>query len=349
MRAPILLFDRFRLDPDERVLRRDGQDVALSGRYFDALALLVANAGQLVTKDRFNDAVWHGAPVTDEALTQCIRALRQALGDKAAAPRFIATVAGHGYRFIAPVEVEASADASAPARPHAILADTLAAAVGGGIAGLVGGALYASAGLVSAGMGAASTMLAFMSLCLMLGVLGGGAVGLGIALVGGGWRAALGGALGGLALGALAAIVGNDLFVLLFGRVPSAFTGPLDSAAVGLATGLSVTLAARLRHAAPALRLAPALVLGAAAGAALALLGGRLLAGSLAALADAFPESPLRLDGLLALGLPAATAFEAALFATFVTGALLSRQRLSATPRPFLTRASPAAHDATNS
>ena len=330
MRAPALLFDLFRLDPDERRLSRDGRQVALSGRYFDALALLVANAGQLVTKERFNDAVWRGAPVTDEALTQCIRALRQALGDKAGDPRFIATVPGHGYRFIAPVEPEKAVAGHGDTRPRAILADTLASAMGGGLAGLVGGALYASAGLVSAGLGAASTMLAFMSLCLMLGVLGGGFVGLGIALAGRGWRAALGGALGGLAIGALAAIVGNDLFVLLFGRAPGAFTGPLDSAAIGLATGLSVALARRLRLAAPALRLLPALALGGVTGAALALLGGRLLAGSLAALAAAFPESPLRLDRLLALGLPAATAFEAALFATFVTAALLARQRLSA-------------------
>lgn len=329
MRAPIHLFDGFRLDPDERVLRRDGKDIALTGRYFDALALLVANAGQLVTKERFNDAVWRGASVTDEALTQCIRALRQALGDKAGDPRFIATVPGHGYRFIASVEAEAPTATPSPARPRAVLADTLAAALGGGLAGLVGGALYASSGLVSAGLGAASTMLAFMSLCLMLGVLGGGAVGLGIALFGGGWRGTLGGALGGLAIGVLASIVGNDLFVLLFGRAPSAFTGPLDSAAVGLATGLSVAIATLPRRAASALRLLPALFLGAVTGAALTLLGGRLLAGSLAALAAAFPESPLRLDRLFVLGLPATTAFEAALFVTFVTGALLARQRLS--------------------
>ena len=44
-------------------------------------------------------------PVTDEALTQCIKTLRRQLGDSASSPRFIETVPKHGYRFIAPVEV----------------------------------------------------------------------------------------------------------------------------------------------------------------------------------------------------------------------------------------------------
>ena len=66
--------------------------------------MLVGEAGKLVTKDRFLDEVWRGVPVTDEALTQCIKTLRRQLGDDAASPRFIETVPKHGYRFIAPVE-----------------------------------------------------------------------------------------------------------------------------------------------------------------------------------------------------------------------------------------------------
>ena len=78
--------------------------VDLNARYFDALALLVREAGTLVSKDRFLAEVWRGVPVTDEALTQCIRTLRRLLGDDASRPRFIETVPKHGYRFIAPVE-----------------------------------------------------------------------------------------------------------------------------------------------------------------------------------------------------------------------------------------------------
>jgi len=97
-------FERFSLDPRDRRLRRDDVPVEINARYLDALALLVREAGKLVSKDRFLDEVWRGVPVTDEALTQCIKTLRRKLGDDAARPRFIETIPKHGYRFIAPVE-----------------------------------------------------------------------------------------------------------------------------------------------------------------------------------------------------------------------------------------------------
>src|SRR5688500_4963305 len=100
-------FDRFTLDPADRQLKRDDAPVDLNARYLDALSLLVREEGRLVSKDRFLEEVWRGVPVTDEALTQCIRTLRRQLGDDAANPRFIETVAKHGYRFIAPVEAVA--------------------------------------------------------------------------------------------------------------------------------------------------------------------------------------------------------------------------------------------------
>src|SRR5688500_20231638 len=125
-------FDRFQLDPRDRQLTRDDAPVDLNSRYFDALALLVREQGKLVSKDRFLEEVWRGVPVTDEALTQCIRALRKALGDEAAAPRFIETVPRHGYRFIAPVTV-AERDRPSPdipVRPFApTVGDTPAAAL----------------------------------------------------------------------------------------------------------------------------------------------------------------------------------------------------------------------------
>ena len=99
--------------------------------------------GQLVSKDRFLDEVWRGIPVTDEALTQCIRTLRKQLGDDAARPRFIETVPKHGYRFIAPVQrVEGEAAATAPplvqakGSPwHAFVTTAIAGTMGGGAAG----------------------------------------------------------------------------------------------------------------------------------------------------------------------------------------------------------------------
>src|SRR6476619_2986738 len=132
-------FEDFALDAGDRRLRRGDAAVELNARYLDALALLVRERGRLVTKERFLDEVWRGVPVTDEALTQCIRTLRRQLGDDAARPRFIETVPKHGYRFIAPVETGRT---DAPARNLAsqklpwrdTMLFALAGIVGGGLA-----------------------------------------------------------------------------------------------------------------------------------------------------------------------------------------------------------------------
>src|SRR5688500_11685060 len=147
-RTDLFRFDRFVLDADDRQLRRDGAPVELNARYLDALLLLVREQGRLVSKDRFHAEVWRGVPVTDEALTQCIKTLRRQLGDDAARPRFIETVPKHGYRFIARVEGVCSesaasleaALASAGTPPYDWRQFLLlggAGTVGGGLAGLI--------------------------------------------------------------------------------------------------------------------------------------------------------------------------------------------------------------------
>src|SRR3954464_5665683 len=138
-------FDRFTLDAADRRLRRDGAPVELNARYLDALCLLVGDAGKLIPKERFLDEVWRGVPVTDEALTQCIRTLRKQLGDEAGRPRFIETVPKHGYRFIAPVEAlerpSAAPIAGSPAWRQFVVTGT-AGVLGGGTAGIMGGLAY---------------------------------------------------------------------------------------------------------------------------------------------------------------------------------------------------------------
>ena len=172
-------FEEFSLDRGDRRLRRAGEPVELSNRYFDALALLLSEPGKLVSKDRFMDEVWRGIPVTDEALTQCIRTLRRQLGDDAARPRFIETVPKHGYRFIAAVERDgrtAEATQSAVSSPwQAVWLTGAAGAVGGGLAGLLGGLLYGFAASAEA-MGATTLLLVLMALTAGLGVIGGAGV-----------------------------------------------------------------------------------------------------------------------------------------------------------------------------
>lgn len=305
-------FADFRLDPAERQLVRGGEAVEVSGRYFDALELLLREQGSLVTKDRFMDEVWRGVPVTDEALTQCIRSLRKALGDDAARPRFIETVPRHGYRFIATVEPAAgdmrrAAPYSAPLNGKWQAAATLAAAgaAGSGMAGLVGGVLYgfaASQGI--SGGGGASVLIVAVLVALAVALLGGTAVGGGIAiaraLAGPTLPATVGGgAAGGLVVGALFRLFGLDALDLLFGAAPQGITGAGEGLVLGAAAGVGVWLALRGDGERRLMRkMLSAGWIGALAGAAIVALGGRLLGGSLALLAAQFPDSRLRLDAI---------------------------------------------------
>lgn len=333
-------FDRFVLDPEDRRLRREGRVVELNARYFDALHLLVREEGRLVTKDRFLDEVWRGVPVTEEALTQCIRTLRRQLGDEAARPRFIETAPKHGYRFIAPVErVEPAATEARPSRfaPPLALRPAWASALGGGAAGALGGLAYGLAA-VSPGMGAASAALVLILLTMLVGMLGGGGVGLGLVLTarapGPRWRWSLiGGALGGLVVGGLVELLGLDAFNLLLGQAPADVTGAGEGALLGAAVGFGAWLGLRLAGPRSRLRAtAPAAALGALAGAAIPLMNGRLMGGSLSALQAVFPNSRLSLGGLgSALGddgfgrmAQALTgAAEGALFAAAVAAAMI--------------------------
>ena len=114
-----LVFEPFRLDlRDERLWRGD-EVIPLSPKGFAVLCRLVAQAGQLVTKDALLEAVWPGSVVSESILTVAMRTLRRALGDQARAPRYIETVHGRGYRFIAPVS--AAMRAEQPPVSHAPL------------------------------------------------------------------------------------------------------------------------------------------------------------------------------------------------------------------------------------
>jgi DNA-binding winged helix-turn-helix (wHTH) protein len=137
-------FEDFRLDLAERQLTRGGAAIDLNSRYLDALALLVREQGKLVSKDSFLEEVWRGVPVTDEALTQCIRTLRKQLGDDAASPRFIETVPKHGYRFIAPVEErEARADRPPSRAPSYSWPQVMRTGGAGALGGALAGSLSA--------------------------------------------------------------------------------------------------------------------------------------------------------------------------------------------------------------
>ncbi len=97
-------FGPFRLEPEDRLLLRDGQPVPLTSKSFDALLLLVERSGHLVSRDDLITALWPQTFVDESNLTQTISMMRKALGENAVEPRYIITVPGRGYRFAAKVE-----------------------------------------------------------------------------------------------------------------------------------------------------------------------------------------------------------------------------------------------------
>jgi DNA-binding winged helix-turn-helix (wHTH) protein/TolB-like protein/tetratricopeptide (TPR) repeat protein len=112
-------FGPFVVDRSRYRVLRGHQVLELTPKLLDLLLHLLDHAGTLVTKEQLLDALWSGANVTDNALSQAVSELRRALGDDAGTPQFIKTVSRRGYRFIAPVErLTASASASAPPAPR---------------------------------------------------------------------------------------------------------------------------------------------------------------------------------------------------------------------------------------
>src|SRR5262245_37973301 len=100
-------FCGYRADPLTRRLFIGRECLSLTPKAFDTLLVLIANRGQIVSKNDLINGVWADTAVEENNLTQQIAALRRAFGERAGDHRFIVTVPGRGYRFVAPVsEVE---------------------------------------------------------------------------------------------------------------------------------------------------------------------------------------------------------------------------------------------------
>ena len=110
-------FGPFVLDGGSYRLVRDGELIPLSPKIIDLLLYLAARPSTLVSKDELFKALWPDVAVTDNALTQAISELRQALGDDPGKPQYVQTVARRGYRFIAAVEAVAASTAFAAPAP----------------------------------------------------------------------------------------------------------------------------------------------------------------------------------------------------------------------------------------
>lgn len=102
-------FGDFRLFPGRQALLHNGKPVALGGRAFDILTLLVDRAGDVVSKGELFEHVWPGYIVHDHNLKVNVGNLRRQLAEADPSTEYIATIAGRGYKFVAAVAREGAA------------------------------------------------------------------------------------------------------------------------------------------------------------------------------------------------------------------------------------------------
>jgi len=116
----LISFGPFNLAPRERLLTKGGAPVQLGDRTLDLLIALVSRPSEIVSKRDLLTLVWPGVTVEEGSLRLQITKLRKVLGDGKGGARYVATVGGRGYTFVAPIKLssESSHLHTAVARPN---------------------------------------------------------------------------------------------------------------------------------------------------------------------------------------------------------------------------------------
>src|SRR5882757_10640406 len=99
----VISFGPFRLFAAQRLIERAGVPVHLGGRALDILIVLTEQAGKVVSKHDLMARVWPGVIVDEGSLRVHVASLRKALGDGEAGARYVTTLSGQGYCFVAPI------------------------------------------------------------------------------------------------------------------------------------------------------------------------------------------------------------------------------------------------------
>ncbi len=117
----VIRFGPFEFQPDTGELRKHGLRVKLRGQPIELLTMLLQHPGEPVTREELQRLLWPADTYVDfeHSLNAAMKRLRAALGDSADSPRFIETLAGRGYRFIAPVSQPAEEAPQIPPPPAA--------------------------------------------------------------------------------------------------------------------------------------------------------------------------------------------------------------------------------------
>jgi DNA-binding winged helix-turn-helix (wHTH) protein/tetratricopeptide (TPR) repeat protein len=113
-RLEVYEFGEFRIDTGKRLLLHAGGPVPVTPKVFDTLAFLVKRPGEMLRKEELMRAIWPDTVVEENNLNQHISTLRRILGEGQGENRYIATIPGRGYRFIAEVEVVSDGQSGVP-------------------------------------------------------------------------------------------------------------------------------------------------------------------------------------------------------------------------------------------
>ncbi len=121
-------FDHFELDYGRFQLCRGGNPVRLESLPQQLLMFLVENRGQLITREQISSQLWSKDVFVDveQGINTAIRKIRRALDDDADEPKYLQTVVGRGYRFVAPTAEE---DFTGPSEKFAVSAEELGRAI----------------------------------------------------------------------------------------------------------------------------------------------------------------------------------------------------------------------------
>src|SRR3989449_11689488 len=104
--APKVVFGPFEYDDLSGDLSKYGTRLRLQGKPLQILSFLVNRPGQIISRDELQRHLWEGTTFVDfeQGLNSAVNKLRQTLGDSADQPRYLETLPGRGYRFIAPIQ-----------------------------------------------------------------------------------------------------------------------------------------------------------------------------------------------------------------------------------------------------
>ena len=95
------VFGSYQIDFDRRLLLLGKDPIQLPPKALDTLLVLVEHRGEVVSKEALMQAVWPDAFVEEGNLTQNVHLLRKALGERVEEHRYVVTVPGRGYKFVA--------------------------------------------------------------------------------------------------------------------------------------------------------------------------------------------------------------------------------------------------------